>query len=260
MSVSRHRVALSPFRNDPELAGAPPRGARSSQLKIGNGIRVAGAILMLAAARTHADLIETADRRTVEGRVTAVAEDGLHLAAGTTVAWPDVRRVVFDRPATHASEERLLLRDGTAVCGAVRRLTRERIAFRAVIAGELDLPLDQVAAVQLGDAGGLDHVDGASASNVVVMLKSGLVRSGTLVAASANNVLLKTADGLEKSAFDSLSGVAFGPVPAADGPAVVLRNGDRLCGAAQWTGAEIRTAVAGAPVALALETVAEIRR
>ena len=231
-----------------------------SRFLTGNKTRVAVVAVSLAVAWAQADLIETTDRRAVDGRVAALAEDGLHLAAGATVAWPDVRRVVFDRPATHASDARLLLRDGTTVCGAVRRLTRERIVFRAVIAGELDLPLDQVAAVQLADEAALDAVHGATASNVVVVLKSGLVRSGALVAASANNVLLKTADGLEKSAFDNLSGVVFGPVPAGNGPAVVLRNGDRLCGAVQWTGAGFKTAVAGAPVALTLEAVAEIRR
>lgn len=215
--------------------------------------------MSLAAAWARADLVETADRRSVDLRITALAEDGLHAAGGALTPWSGVRRVVFDRPATHAADMRLLLRDGTAVCGTVRLLTRERIVFRAVIAGPLDLPLEQVAALQLAEGPVLAAARGAGGSNVVVVLKSGLVRSGALVAASANNVLLKTADGLEKSAFDNLSGVAFGPLPAGDGAVVVLRNGDRLSGAVQWTGAGLRAAVAGVPVALTLEAVAEIR-
>ena len=215
---------------------------------------------LLLALPLRADLVETADRKTVEGRIAAVADDGVRTAAGAVMAWPDVRRVVFDRPPVHASEARLLLRDGSIVCGAVRRLTRDRIVFRSVSVGELDLGLDQVAALQFAGDAALDTVRNASASNVVAVLRSGLVRSGPLAFASANNVLVKTPDGLEKMALDNLSGLVFDRVPPSGGAGVVLRNGDVLCAPPQWNGAVLKTSVGGIAVTVAFEALAEIRR
>jgi hypothetical protein len=208
----------------------------------------------------RADQIETADRKTVEGRIAAVAGDGVRTAAGAVVAWPDVRRVVFDRPSVHAAEARLLLRDGSVICGVVRRLSQERIGFRAVSAGELDLGLDQVAALQFAEGAALATVRNASATNVVAVLRSGLVRSGTLAFASANNVLLKTPDGLEKMALDNLAGLVFDRVPPPGGPGVVLRNGDVLCAPPQWSDGGMKTSVGGVAVTVAFEALAEIRR
>jgi len=218
------------------------------------------AALLLAALPVCADLVETADRKTVEGRIVAVAGDGVRTASGALVAWPDVRRVVFDRPSVHAAETRLLLRDGSIVCGVVRRLTPERIGFRSVSAGELDVGLDQVAALQFAEGAALATVRNASATNVIAVLRSGLVRSGTLAFASANNVLLKTPDGLEKMALDNLSGLAFDRAPLPGGPGVVLRNGDVLCAPPQWSDNGMKTSVGGVAVTIGFEALAEIRR
>jgi hypothetical protein len=215
---------------------------------------------MLLAAAARADLVETADRRSTEGRVASVADDGVHLSAGAVVAWSDVRRVVFDRPAVRAADTRLLLRDGSSLCGVVRRLTRERLVFRSVAVGELDLALDQVAAVQFAPGAALESVRNASATNVVALLRSGLVRSGTVLFASANNVLLKTADGPEKLALENLAGMVFDRVPPPGGAGVVLRNGDVLCGAPQWSAGGVQTTVGGVAATVGIEALAEIRR
>ncbi|MEI8242845.1 MAG: hypothetical protein WCI17_06225 [bacterium] len=218
------------------------------------------AALVLFALSARADLVETADRKTVEGRIAAVADEGVRTAAGALVAWADVRRVVFDRPPVRAVETRLLLRDGSSVCGLVRRLTNDRIVFRSVSAGELDLGLDQVAALQFAGGAALDTVRNVSGSNVVAVLRSGLVRSGTLVFVSANNVLVKTADGLEKMALENLTGLVSGRVPPPGGPGVVLRNGDVLCAPPQWGNGALKVCVGGLEVTIAFEALAEIRR
>jgi hypothetical protein len=216
--------------------------------------------LVLFALSARADLVETVDRKTVEGRIAAVADDGVRTAAGALVPWADVRRVVFDRPAVCAAETRLLLRDGSSLCGLVRRLTNDRVVFRSVSAGELDLALDQVAALQFAGGAALDTVRQASGTNVVAVLRSGRMRSGTLVFVSANNVLVKTADGLEKMALANLSGLVFDRVPPPGGPGVVLRNGDVLCAPPLWSNGTLKIGVGGAAVTIAVEALAEIRR
>lgn len=226
-----------------------------------NKFYMAGLVAVLTVVQVvHADLIETMDRKTVEGRITALADDGVSTAAGARVVWAGVRRLVFDRSFVHAAEARLLLRDGSSVCGVVRRLTPERIVFRSISAGELDLGLDQVAALQFSEGAALDTVRNASSTNVVAVLRSGLVRAGTLVFASANNVLLKTPDGLEKMAIDNLSGLVFDRVPLPGAPGVVLRNGDVLCAPPQWSGGELKIRVAGVVATIAFDALAEIRR
>ena len=222
---------------------------------------LAGLAAVLTVAQVaHADLVETADRRAIEGRVAAVADDGVHFAGGMLVAWPEVRRVTFDRPAVPPAATRLLLRDGSSLCGVVRRLTTERIVFRSVAVGELDLGMDQVAALQFADNAMLHAVRNAAATNVVALFRAGLVRSGTLAFASANNVLLKTPDGMEKMALENLSGLVFERVPMPGGPGVVLRNGDVLCAPPQWSGGGLKTSVGGVAVTVAPEALAEIRR
>jgi hypothetical protein len=225
------------------------------------GVWAPAGLLLAAACLARGDLVETAAGRRVDGRVVALSADGVQPASGAAVAWADVRRVVFDRPPVFDSGARLRLRDGTSLAGVARRLTRDAVVFRpAAAGGEMTVPMDRVAALQLAAGAALEAVRGADATNPVVVLRSGLVRSGGLVASSANNVLLKTPDGLEKFPLENLAGIVFGPVPPAAGPAVVLRNGDRLCGPPQWTGAGARMDVAGTTVAVGLEALAEIRR
>jgi len=217
------------------------------------------AAISVALASSHADQLTTTDRKTVDVSVSALAEDGVHVAGGSTVGWSDVKHLVFNRPATHASDMRLIFRDGTMVCGVMLRMTREQIDFRTVVAGAVNLPLNQAAAIQLTDKVPLESVH-PSPSGIVVVLKSGREVSGSLVAASSGGILIKTSDGLEKSTFDNVACIVFAPMPSVSGPATVLRNGDCLCGAIQWTDKELKTVVAGVPVSVAMDAVAEIRR
>ena len=220
-----------------------------------------GLCFLLTAHLALADYVETTDRKIIDGRIATVADDGIRNAAtGAHLAWADVRRVVFSRPAVHAAETRLLLRDGSALCGVIRRLTKDRIVFRSVSVGELDLGMDQVAALEFADGAALAAVRNASATNVVALLRSGLVHSGTLVFASANNLLLKTTDGMEKLALENLSGLVVAAIPASGGPGVVLRNGDVFCASPQWSSEGFNTTVGGINVAINFEALAEIRR
>jgi len=224
--------------------------------------RFSGVLAVLAAASfAHADWIETPDRKQLEGRILAVAADGVRLAtADACVPWSEVRRVVFCRPSVHAAESRLLLRDGSCVCGVARHLTKQRIVFRSVSAGELDLAMDQVAALQFVDGPAIAAVRNASVTNVVALLRSGLARAGTLVFASAHNILLKTPDDMEKIAIENLSGLVFNPLPLAGAAGIALRNGDLFCAPPQWTANGLKTNVGGVDVAIPFEALAEIRR
>ena len=217
-------------------------------------------VLLAAWQPVLADLIETVDRRMLDGSIATVSDDGVRTVAGALVPWANVRRVLFDRTAVPASETRLLLRDGSIVSGVVRRLTQARITFRSVALGEMDLGVDQIAAVQLAAKSTIRAVRDASATNVVAILRSGPTRSGSLVFASASNVLIKTPDGLEKLAFENLSGLVFDRIPPPGGPGVVLRNGDVLCGVPQWSGTGLKASAGGVAVTISLDAVAEIRR
>jgi hypothetical protein len=216
-------------------------------------------VISLTAAVVRADLVETTDRHAMEGRVAAVAEDGVHLASGATLAWDGVKRVVFDRPSVVAANARLRLNDGTFVCGVVRGFTSAHIVFRSVSMGEMDVPLTRVAALQFAGSASLATVGDASSSNIVVLLKSGLVRRGVLVAASASNMLLKTKDGMEKLALDNVESVVFGRSTPA-GMTLILRNGDQLCAKPEWQNGNLRVNAGGATVTVALEALAEIRK
>lgn len=216
-------------------------------------------VISLVSVVVRADLVETTDHHATEGRVAAVTEDGVRLASGTTIAWDGVKRVIFDRSSVVASTARLRLNDGTSVCGVVRSFTSAHIVFRSVSIGELDVPLARVTALQFAGGTPLASVADASSSNIVVLLKSGLMRRGVLVAASASNMLLKTKDGMEKLALENIEGVVFGRSTPA-GMTLVLRNGDLLCATPEWKKDSLRVNAGGATVTVALEALAEIRK
>jgi hypothetical protein len=182
---------------------------------------------------TAADSVATRDGTSGTGSIVRLTAAGVSLSGGQTVAWTNVASVCRDRPALQAPGQRLALRNGTALCGLIRRATKDSIVFCSVAAGEFEVAWSNVSWVCFEPE--VSRVkrapDWTRACKVVKT--DGTRRGGSLMMATWRQLLLKTSEGLEKIETGEVAWLLSGPPPAR-GDALTLRNGDRLCGPVTW--------------------------
>jgi len=182
---------------------------------------------------TAADSVATRDGTSVTGGIVRLTAAGVCLSGGETVAWTNVANVRRDRPALQSPGQRLTLRNGTALCGLIRRATKDSVVFCSVAAGEFEVAWSNVSWVCFEP-----EVSRAKRApdwtRVCEVVKTdGTRHGGSLIMATRRQLLLKTSEGLEKIETGDVVWLLVGPPPDR-GDALVLRNGDRLCGLVTW--------------------------
>lgn len=198
---------------------------------------------------TAADSVTTRDGIGVTGSIVRLAADGVSLSGGQTVAWTNVASVRRDRPALQAPGKRLALRNGTALCGIIRRVTKDSVVFCSVAAGEFEVAWSNVSAIRFETEGSRPQ-GGPNGTGVCEVVKiDGTRRGGSLILATRRQLLLKTSEGLEKIETGDVTWLLSGPPPVG-GDALILRNGDRLCGPVTWRNETALVDVNGKQVAV----------
>jgi len=186
-----------------------------------------------AVSITAADSVATCDGTKATGSIVRLTAAGVALSDGQTVAWTNVARLGRDRPLFLDPGQRLVLRNGTALCGLVRRTTKDSVVFRSVTAGELEVVWTNVSAIRFEAEGNRPPMSPTGAGGCEVVKTDGKRIGGSLVMATRRHLLLRTSEGLGKVDAGEVAWLIVGPPPAAV-DALMLRNGDRLCGPVTW--------------------------
>ena len=194
-----------------------------------------------------AESVVTRDSTKVSGIIAKLGADGVSFSGGQMVAWTNVVTLARDRAPLQAPGQRLVLRNGTALCGLVRRATSDGVVFCSVAAGELTVAWTNVSWIRFEPVKvGTKSVPNGTAACEVVKT-DGTRRSGSLMMATQRQLLLKTSEGLEKVDTGEVAWLLVGPAPGISA-AMTLRNGDRLSGPVTWQNGKARVDVNGKPV------------
>ncbi len=211
--------------------------------------RRAGFALMTwtAVSVTAGDCVITRAGEKISAEIVRLAAAGVSLSGGQNVPWTNVSGLRRDRAPLQAPGQRLVLRNGTELSGLLRRATSELVVFRGVTSGEIEVAWTNVSRIRF-ETGGLPLKSGSNWTGVFEIVKTdGVTRGGKIMAATRRQILLRTADGLEKFDAGDVAWLIAGPPPLVT-DAVTLRNGDRLCGPPAWRNENLLADVYGKSV------------
>jgi hypothetical protein len=138
---------------------------------------------------------------------------GLHAAGGAALAWDDVLDLSRPSPAGGSVDRYdAYLASGDRIGGEPIGLTDEKLRWESPILGEMELPLDHLAAI--ARAAALPQGLADARSDDVVRLSNGDVTHGIISQITAAGVTLQTADATPTLPWDAIGAVLFS-TPAA---------------------------------------------
>ncbi|OVE76719.1 hypothetical protein BVX97_00615, partial [bacterium E08(2017)] len=147
----------------------------------------------------------------------------------------------------------ITLKDGTHLCGSLRRLDKAKVTFLSASLGKLELPMSNVAVITLGDGELGKSVKSPNDGSVVACLQSGAVMKGSIFAAVGDRIVFKTAKGIEKLNNSDIDSLVFSSYSKSE--KITLRNGDRINVAGSWKGNRYEYQFAGSKRHVSLDAM-----
>ena len=207
------------------------------------------AILPAGLLPVSADTLTLQNKASLSRPITRFTATGVILDKNQMVSWTNLASLVVDRPSLQAPGQRLLLRDGTGVCGILARTTRDSLTFRSISAGELTVAWTNVTAIRYGQSNRFPETGPLKSGEILVVLNNEEQLKGSLMGATDQQLVLRTPDGMKKIETGNITWLIAHPsILPPRSLVILLRNGDRLNGPVSWNQTQFSVTVDGRTV------------
>lgn len=211
--------------------------------------------VILSSASGQQDIIKIGDSA-IKGDVTSITAKSIIVDGSTnTISKSKVSRIDFAASDVVAQQTSIVLKNGTSVSGTIREATSSNILFRSTSIGLVSFAMSDISRILFSDKA-FAVSEKIPKDMVIAVYKSGIKKRGTLISVLANQIVLRSDEGLEKISFESLASIDISS--GKTDSKIILRNGDIINEPVAWTGKGMNVSVNNKDVFIGLDAIKTI--
>ena len=212
-------------------------------------------VIASSIASGQQDLIKF-DDTVIKDNITSITDKSISIEGSTnTISKSRITRIDFAATDVAAQQTRIVLKNGTSISGTIREASSSNVIFRSTSIGLVSFAMSDISRIILSDKS-FTISEKIPKGIVIAVYKSGIKKQGVLISVTANQIVLRSDEGLDKLSFDSLASIDISS--GKSDSMIILRNGDIINQPVEWIGKGMNVSMNNKVVFVGLDAIKTI--